>query len=258
MGELIDKLERARRGAAQPLGFGGAVRRERTAPLLLLGAVEAGDAAQAKAVLGAELDGALVIGTKPARKADVHKSTKALSGTTFGVWTGEAPAEDASGADFHVFSSDATPLDALGGEERTTVMQVAPELDDGQLRTIDLLPFDAFLVSLADAKRLTVGQLMRLGRVRGVTARWLLILLPAPPSRQEAEHLRDIGAAALIVPAAGQTAEGLRAVHAMLREIPHAPPKRRERALATVPSLPGAASPPARPEPDDDDDWDDD
>lgn len=261
MGELIDRLERAKRGAAQPLGFGGAARRERTAPLLLLGAVTAGDASQAKAVLDAELDGAIVIGAKPARKAAVQKSAQALGGMTFGVWTGEAQTESAPGADFHVFSSDATPLDALGGEERTTVMEIAPELDDSRLRTIDLLPVDAFLVSLADAKQLTVGQLVRLGRVRSVTSRWLLVLLPSPPSRQEAEHLRDIGAAALVVNAAGQTPDGLRAAHAMLRDLPHATPKKRERASATVPALPGAAlPPPARPEPDDDDDdgWDDD
>ena len=44
MGKLTDKLERAEKGAGQPLGFGGAAKRESIAPLLLLGAVAAGDA----------------------------------------------------------------------------------------------------------------------------------------------------------------------------------------------------------------------
>ena len=38
MGKLTDKLERAEKGAGQPLGFGGAAKRESIAPVLLLGA----------------------------------------------------------------------------------------------------------------------------------------------------------------------------------------------------------------------------
>lgn len=259
MSELIDKLERAAKGASQPLGFGGAAKRERIAPILILGGVAAGDAAQAKAVVDAGLDGAIVAAGKTAKNTDVDKSAKALKGVTFGVWVDEGQATDTDGADFQIFSSDSTPIGALAGEKRTTVMQVAPELDDSLLRTIDILPVDAFFVSLADADSLTISQLMRLGRVRGVTSRWLLAYLPALPSKEEAEQLRDAGVAAIAVSAKDLTAEAFKETREMLLDLPRESPKKkqRERGVATLPRPSNTPSAPP-PEPDDDDDdWDD-
>ncbi len=259
MGKLTDKLERAEKGAGQPLGFGGGAKRESIAPLLLLGAVAAGDAAQAGVVTASEIDGALIAGVGSAKKTAMTASTKALGKTLFGVWTDEGQAEEAGGADFQVFSSDATPAGALSGEGRTLVMQVQPELPDSLLRTIDQLPVDGFLVSL-DAP-LTVAQLMRLARVRGATSKRLFVHLGALPAKADAEQLRDAGAAALVVDTAGQTADAFRETLAMLRELPRKSPRQRdgERSGATVPQPSfGAARSAPPPPPDDDDDWDDD
>ena len=189
----------------------------------------------------------------------MNASVKALGDTLFGVWTDEGQAEEPHGADFQVFSSDATPAGALTGEGRTLVMEVQPELPDSLLRTIDQLPVDAFLVSL-DAP-LTVAQLMRLARVRGATSKRLLVHLGALPAKADAEQLRDAGASALIVDAAGQTADAFRETLSMLRELPHKSPRQRdrERSGATVPQPSfGAARSAPPPPPDDDDDWDDD
>ena len=258
MGQLIEKLERAERGAAQPLGFGGAAKRQSVAPVLLLGAVEAGDAAQAKAVAASGIDGALIAALGAQRKAAVEKSAKALGEMTFGVWTEEGRDAPPAGADFEVFSSPATLAGAIAGEGRTIAMRVEPELDDGLLRTIGLLPVDAFLVTLAAP--LTLAELMRFGRVRGATSRRVFAHLPAPPSKAEAEQLRDVGASALVVDAKGRSAEAFRETLAMLRELPRRSPRGRDRSGATIPQpgrteAAGAAPPP---DDDDDDDWDDD
>ena len=261
MGELLDKLERASRGTVQPIGF-GSVRREKVAPLLLLGAVEAGNDAQAKLVAAAELDGAIVLGTKGAKATDVDKSVKALKGVTFGVWAEEATPNSPDGSDFQVFSSEMTPAGALSGDERTTLMQISPELDDSLLRTIEYLPVDGFLVSLIDVDLLTVRQLMRLGRVRGVTSRWLLAYLSALPTKEELEQLRDVGVSGIVVDLAGQTAASLKGCRQVLLELPHeAPDRKKSRGTATLPSLgapgPAPSGPGPGPEPDpDDDDWD--
>ena len=258
MGKLVEKLERAEKGAGQALGF-GAAKRESIAPVLLLGAVAAGNAAQAKAVTASGIDGALLTGIGNAKQAAVGRSVKAFGETLFGVWTDEGQPEEAGGADFQVFSSDATPAGALTGEGRTLVMQVQPELPDSLLRTIDQLPVDAFLVAL-DAP-LTVAQLMRLARVRGATSKRLLVHLGALPAKADAEQLRDAGASALVVDAAGQTAAAFGETLAMLRELPQKSPRQRdrERSGATVPQPSfGAARSAPPPPPDDDDDWDDD
>ena len=258
MGKLVEKLERAEKGTGQPLGFGGAAKRESIAPVLLLGAVAAGDAAQAEAVTTSGIDGAL-LAVSSAKKTAVNASVKALGETLFGIWTDEGQAEETGGSDFQVFSSDATPAAALNGEDRTLVMQVQPELPDSLLRTLDLLPVDAFLVALEAP--LTVAQLMRLARVRGATSRRLLVHLGALPTKADAEQLRDAGAAALVVDAAGLSADAFRETHAMLRELPHKSPRQRdrERSGASVPQPSfGAARSAPPPPPDDDDDWDDD
>ena len=259
MGELLDKLERASRGAATPLGFTSAAKREKIAPMLLLGAVAAGDAAQAKLASGGALDGAIVVATGGAKTADVDRSAAALAGMTFGIWLDEAQPHEPDGADFQVFSSEATPAGALSGEERTTVMHVVPELDDSLLRTIEYLPVDAFLVSLADAGSLTVRQLMRLARVRGVTSRWILAHVAALPTKEEFEQLRDGGVGAVVVDLAGQTAGSLEATHELLRDLPHEPPRRKKgRGGVTLPSTAALAPGPSRPEPEPDEDDDDD
>ncbi len=260
MSELLDKLEKASRGSVQQLGF-GATKRENVAPMLLLGAVDAGNDSQAKLVKDAGLDAAIVKGLKPAKKDDIDKSSKTLSKVTFGVWQDEAQAKDPAGSDFQVFSAESTPIGSLSGEKRTIVMQVVPELNDSLLRTIDQLPVDAFLVSLADAESLTVAQLMRLARVRGVTSNWILAHLVSLPSQEELEQLHDIGVGGIIVDMAGKTAAALKACLKAMSELSHEQPARRKgHAVATLPSVsvPGAPSRPApEPEPDDDDDWDD-
>ncbi len=254
MSELIDKLERASKGAAQPLGFGGAARRERIAPILLLAAVDSRNGAQAQAVAEAGLDAAIVDGAA----ASPHP----LQDVTLGVWFDQAQLADPDGADFQVFSSDATPLAALAGDERTLIMEIDPDIDNTLLRSLDSLPVDAFIVRLLDAGGLTVRQLMQLGRVRGATSRWLIAHIPALPSREEAELLRDAGVGAALISAAGVSADDLRKTREMLLDLPResARKKRRERSAVALPRVAESAAPappPSAPD-DDDDDWDDD
>lgn len=262
MGDLLKKFERASKGTVQPLGFGGAAKRETVAPMLLLGAADAGDDAQAKLAVEADVDAVIVSGRGSAKKADIDKSIKAAKGLTVGVWVDEAAEEAPAGADFQVFTSQDTPIGSLGGENRTNVMQVAPELEDGLLKTIEHLPVDVFLVSLADAEKLTVSQLMRIGRIRGATSRWLITHLAALPTQPELEQLREAGVSGIVVDLANQDAAGLKACKEALQALPHDIPERNKRRnVATLPSA-GLNSGPARqqePEPDDDDDeWEDD
>ncbi len=257
MSALIDKLERASRGAGQPLGFGAAAKRQPVAPILLLAAVNPNDAAQAQAVAEASLDAA-VVDSAPGEPIP-PAAAEALANLTLGVRFDCAQPNDPDGADFQVFSSDSTPLDALAGDERALIMEISPALDASLLRALDALPVDAFLVRLQDPDGLTVRQLMLLGRVRRATSRWLIARLSAPPSRAEAELLRDAGIRAVLVSAAGVSARDLQEAKEMLLSLPResARKKGRDRSAATIPRpATGSAAPPPSPDPDDDD-WED-
>ena len=260
MGELLDKLERASKGAVQPLGFGASTKRVKLAPMLLIGALNPGDAAQAKLAADPSLD-AVIVTAGAATASALDKAIKGANSTTAGVWRDQAAAEDPEGVDFQVFSSEATPIGALSGDKRTNIMQVVPEWEDSQLRTIELLPVDGFLVSLKDSDALTVSQLMRLARVRGVTSRWLLAHLAVLPTRAELEQLREVGVSAIVVDLAGRTADDLKTCRDALLDLPRESKRRdRQRNVATLPSggfqAPGPGRRPPEPEPDDDDDDD--
>ena len=258
MGELLDKLERASKGTVQALGF-GATKRGKVAPMLLIGVIAPGDDAQAKLVSVATVDAVIVSG-QGSTKTKVNKSVKAMKALAVGIWLDEASAGDIARSDFQVFSSYSTPIESLGGEKRTNVMQVSPDLEDGLLRTIDFLPVDAFLVSLAESEKLTVSQLMRLGRIRGMTSHWILAHLAILPSKEELGQLRNAGVAAIVVDLAGRKAKELEACKAAILELPNEPSERnKHRNVATLPSAGLNQPSPSRrpePEPDEDDDWD--
>jgi hypothetical protein len=257
MGKLLDLLERASRGSEQPMGFRAAKHIEKVAPMLLLGIGEAGDEAVAKRMVEAGLHGAVFKAGNLAKRGAVGKSAKVIRELVWGVWRDEPDAKPIKDADFEVFNSDATPIASLGGEERTLVMQVSPELEDGLMRTLEDLPVDAFLVSLVDAPGLTVRQLMRIARVRGVTSKHLLVQLANLPSKEEQVQLRDVGVSVLLVEVSGQSAGALKECVAQLTDLPQAPPQRRsERLSATVPSIRPGARPERQDEEDDGDDED--
>ena len=269
MGELLDKFERASKGTVQSLGFGAAAKREKVAPILLLGIAAGGDEASVKLAVDAGIDALIVAGgkgvkgVKGVKKADIAKSVKEAKGLTVGVSQDEATEKDAAGADFQLFSALSTPIGALGGEERTNLMRVDLDLEDSLLHTLDYLPVDVFLVSLADAGKLTVSQLMRLARVRGVTTRWLLVHLAILPTKKELEQLREAGISGVVVDLAGRTVDELKGCVATLLELPHELPERnKHKRVAMLPSAGlQQAAPARRPEPEpepDPDDWDDD
>lgn len=235
------------------MGFAASAPKEKTPTVPLLATVSS--EAEAKAAANAGLDGALVVGITS--KAAVDKISKALNSHAWGLWKTHADTTPPEKADFQVFSSEATPLAAIGGEAHATIMQVSPELDDSLLRTIEDIPVDAFLVSLAGVDSLTVHQLMRIARVRGVTSKWLFLHLASVPSINEVERLREAGVCALIVDGAGKSSAELKKARAALLALPNGSPKRRqEQRSATIPSLgipetPGQAE--REPEPDDGD-----
>jgi hypothetical protein len=258
MGQLMDMLKKASRGPSQPLGFARKNNEGKVAPILLLGSVPVGDSSAMKKLVEAGLNAAVVTVNSEVRKSQFTSIAQELKDLVWGTWQKRVDSSQAEGADFEIFSSDETPMGALDGDDRTMVMQVTPELDDSLLRTIEDLPVDAFLVSLADAPSLTVRQLMRISRVHAVNSKYLLVHLSTLPSKEELAQLRDAGVGGLVVDVAAHSVDEIRACRTRLDELPHAAPQRNdERFSATLPSLRSAARPTPQEE-EDDDDYDDD
>ncbi len=237
MSELIEKLERASRGNVTPMGFGGAGRKEKVAPMLLMGSARVEKQEEARRIVEAGLDGALLVAAATTGAKQVKAAVKLMGKLPWGLWQPVAIPTAEEGSDFQVIASDAMPLSLLDGDERTNVLAVTTEMSDSQLRTMDELPVDVFLLSLDGPTPLTVGHLMDIARVRRFTSKYLLLHLAAKPSVAEMKQFRDAGVQALAIDAAGQTAETLKACQAQLLDLPLTQPRKRERSTATLPSL---------------------
>ena len=259
MGKLLDLLEQSSRGAAQPLGFAISKDRRKVPPVLLIGSVKLGDNATAEKLSKAGLAIAVLTMETQVKGNEVERACKALNDVVTGVWHDVADAVLTKDADYEVFTSEETPIGSLDGEDRTLVMQIDPDLDDSLLRTIEDLPVDAFLVSVADAPTLTLRQLMRIARVRGLTSKYLLVQLAKLPSKEEMAQFRDAGVNALIVDVAAHSVEDIKTCKAALDELPQMTPQRKnERPVPTLPPIRTAAASVRHEEDDDDGDYDDD
>ena len=175
MSKLIDKLERASRGSGTPMGFGGAARKEKVAPVLLLGSAKLDQENEVGRVVEAGLDGALLMAAPTSSSKQVASAAKLMKGLPWGLWQPGATPTEAEKSDFQVIASEATPLAMLAGDDRTNVMALAPEMGDSLLHAIDDLPVNAFLLSIDGTSGLTVGQLLQIGRVRRFTSKYLLL-----------------------------------------------------------------------------------
>ena len=256
MGKLLEMLEQASRGVVQPLGFARS-RKEKVPPLLLLGCAKFGDGDAVSRVVEAGFHALVWTGAESVKEGQWASSAKGLNNLVWGTWKKDLDATTIGGVDFEVFSSEETPIGSFEDEdeERTVVMEVAPELDESALRTLEDLPVDVIMVSLVDAPALTVRQLMRIARVRGFNSKYLLLHLAMLPSKEELGVLREAGVSGLVVNAADHAVGELKAFRARLEELPSAAPHRRnEKRIATLPPLRMSPRPAHQEEEDDDDD----
>ena len=69
------------------MGFGAAAKREKVAPVLLMGIAAAGDDAAAKLAADAGIDALIVTGAKGVKKADLDNSLKFITMIVFRVQT---------------------------------------------------------------------------------------------------------------------------------------------------------------------------
>lgn len=236
MGKLLDKLQQVGQGSRAGFGFLPSAKTQGQAPrpaavLLALGAA---DTALAEAVAKSGADGVLVTGWKPG--ADMSALASALKGSE-AVWGVEYADEGAysenalkqaqeTGAGFAVVGPS-SPVRAMFDdiEKFDFVVTVDPPQDEMGLvllRAQNLLPVSAALVraqlSGAELARMTVADFARLKLVFESLRFPALVTLREAPDASTVRTLVRMGADALVVPAAGESADSLAASVKTLRE----------------------------------------
>lgn len=237
MGKLLDKLQQVGQGSRAGFGFlpSTNARSQAPRPAAVVVSLGAGDSALAEAAVKAGADGVLVTGWTPG--ADVSKIASALRGGD-AVWGVECGGDASSysentlkqvqeaGAAFAIVgpSSPVRPLfDEI--EKFDFVIAVDPPIDEMglvRLRAQNLLPVSAALVraplGIVDLAKLTVVDFAQLKLLFESLRFPALVALREAPDAASVRTLIRMGADALLLPAAGMSAEALATRVQSLRE----------------------------------------
>jgi hypothetical protein len=230
LSKLADKIRKAARVDAQPLGF--VTTRAAKEATMLLGAVAAdGRAAAESAAHGADF----VILTKAAA-VDGASAGSAIAGAVI-EGDADAKAYKEGGFDFVVFDPDKTSSTAVLEEEIGYVMIVPKDASDTDLRSVESFQLDAIHVGEIKGT-LTVRRQIELRRLFGLTRKPLLAVVPADISVPMLQALRDTNVIAIAV-------EGAPSIERLRKTIDSLPPRARrkddERPTPLVPRSPAGA-----------------
>jgi hypothetical protein len=262
MSKLLDRLDRISKGTVNQMGFGAAVRAEKTPPMVLVGRIgKAKATATASALSEAGFDGAVLDGI-PAD--DSGKITDSLKDVPWGlkleeITTEQVAASREKGCDFLAFSSDKAFLEALSDndkvdDEEGRILCISADMDERVLQVIDDLPVGAVLLSLDSVKPpLTMDHLLTIGSVRGCFNKYLLVELSGDLSSAELEGLRDIGVDGIVVDASSMSKTALKQCKERLQGLSRRQRKPQGRAGALLPM--GGSHAEDHDDNDDDDDY---
>ena len=134
MSKLLEKLERISEGRAQPLGFGAAVAKGKSLPMVIVASVPVGNARLAAVAAKAGAD-ALLMTIEHQEKMDeaLAKLSSAKTDIPWGVSLSAVTKEEVEqligmDCDFVIFAPDKTPAAVLGAEKIGKVLQIDPSL----------------------------------------------------------------------------------------------------------------------------------
>jgi hypothetical protein len=211
--KLADRIRKAARIEAQPLGFMAA--RAVAEPTMLLG----GLAKDAKSAADATKRGADFVVLTKAAPGDASEAG-ALAGAMI-EGDADAKAYREGGFDFVVFDPDRTSSTAVLDDAIGYVMLLPKDASDVDLRAIESFQLDA--IDVGEIKgSLTVRRQIELRRVFALTRKPLLATVPHDISVPALQALRDTNVI-------GVLAEGGDAVERLRRSIDALPPRARRK-----------------------------
>ena len=247
MSRLVDKIKRARRMDAAPMGFGVATERRASATLLCLlrldrdQASKIGDAA-------ATADAVIITG------AEVDKLERVLSklgDVCVGLDLGNAErstvaAAREAGADF-VLLNGQSAADVILEEKVAFVLGIGAEVSDAELRALGGLSLDA-LEAPAVGERFTLRQFVELRRLSMLSQTPLFIEVQSEAGPARLEALRNAGVVGVIID--GKAPGQLAALREAVLSLPPRGHRGEERTEALLPSLTGVPSAEVEEDPD--------
>lgn len=240
MSRLQERIRRALRSEARPIGFGSTSRAEGPS-LLLLASLPASAPKGRPGPL--PVDAILFrVSDLGAEERGLRQAAAALDGLPWGVRLAVVDGaalgtlKDA-GADYLVFDAEGADAALLLEETLGLVMTASLDVPADLLRSVEDLPLDALLVDVREGP-LTVRRQMELRRLASLTRQRLLLQVSGQPEVATLACLRDAGAVGIVVEAQ-EWAElaALEDLHQRTAALPVPRRRRGERPEALLPRI---------------------
>lgn len=235
MSKLADRIRKATRTEASPIGFGAVASRKPSPTMLLLARFPAEQADKAAQAIQGGADVLLFEGDISALRGKLEDVAEVPVGVRAPATSGETLAGlRESGVDFVVFQAEATAAEALLDEQFGFVLALGLDASDTALRILKDLPLDALVIPPIEGP-LTVQRQLDLKRLTLLSQMPLLVEVPTQTTAAQLRSLREAGVIGIIVDGAS---EGSRLAE-LRQAIDRLPPRgrgREERAEAVLPA----------------------
>jgi hypothetical protein len=245
MSKFGDKIRRASRLEAQPMGF-VTTTNSADATMVLAGMAKDARTAAEMAQRGAD---AVIIGSSgsPAGADDAKQAGEAIAAAWLdGRNDGASKQCKDAGYDFVIFDPDNTASTAVLEESIGYVISLPGDVSDNELRAIEGFSLDALYVG--DIKgAMTVRKQMEMRRIFGLARKPLMASIPTDIAQAELQALRDTN----VVVVCTDSADGVEKLRTLIDALPPRSRRREDpdRPIAMVPRATGGED-----EGDDDDD----
>jgi len=238
MSRLADRIERAARRAAAPIGFGLAAERRASPTLLCLLRLDKEQVSKVGDAAAGVADAVIISGLDAGKLGDAIKT---LGDLPVGLRLGNAEraavaAARGAGADFVLLDQGAS-AEAVLEEGVGLVLSVGTDTGDTELRVLAGLPLEALGIP-AVGEPLTLRGMLELRRLSLFSQTPLLVEVPPQIDASRLQALREAGAVGVILD--GKHTDKLGALREAVLSLPPRGRRREERAEALLPPLTAA------------------
>ncbi|GEM_PF-6356081 len=247
MSKFIDKLKKVGQITSQPMGFAQHVSaRAKNSNMLIIGLITSTDTSLAETAAKVGIDAVALISTAKIGKDTLQKLSDTLGEIPLGGTISakeETTQDDDQYIDFNLIRDTQVPASQIQDIDKGTILTIDTTWSDSFIRSIDLMPLDAFLIDLSNKDTFTLELAINCQRVALLTQKPIIAYIQPSLGADIMPLLRDVGIKAIAVDVSesskngmlNQLCENARALEPKKRK----PPERRE---ALLPAATPAAS----------------
>ena len=260
MSQLIDKLNKTNKSAAQPMGFRTSQSEGEEASLVIIAGAETSTPEAIEEYTNGADAVYLTTGSSKISAKTIQPIVKALPKIPCGISITDASSKKldefiGAGCDFLVFTAE-SPVGPIPQDEKTgKLLRIDPSLEDSLTRVINNLPVDAVITTeiTGKEKAITWQHLMNIQRLAMLITKPVIIPVPSDVSVDELRAIREADIDGILVDADPGEPERIERIRRDIRALPPRSVKKRGKSDVLLPRGNGPAESVALEEDDDDD-----